>query len=118
MTQRKFDRFQCKADAQITWNDETFTGEVADLSLKGMFVKTARAVAVDEPVKVSIIFRGAEEKFSFTIPATVVRSTDTGVGLSFRRIDMDSVLCEKRATGGHEEAESLREIVGEGPGSP
>lgn len=118
MTQRKFDRFQFKAEAQITCGDATFTGEVTDLSLKGMFVKTTRAVAVNEPVKVSITFKGAEEKFSFTIPATVVRRSETGIGLSFKRIDMDSVFCEKRTAGGHEEAETLREIVGEGASLP
>lgn len=114
MTQRKFDRFSFKADAHITCKDVTFTGEVTDLSLKGLFVKTTQAVAVNEPVNVSINFKGAEEKFSFTIPATVVRRNDAGIGLSFKRIDMDSVLCEKRAADGQEKVEALKKFVGDG----
>ncbi|GAB7027109.1 PilZ domain-containing protein [Geotalea toluenoxydans] len=113
MTQRKFDRFSFKADAHITYDNVTFTGEVADLSLKGLFVKTTQVVAVNEPVRVSINFKGAKEKFSFTIPATVVHRTDTGIGLSFKRIDMDSVLCEKRAADGQEEVDALKELVGD-----
>lgn len=94
MTKRKFDRFSFKADALVTYKDRTFKGEVADLSLKGLFVHTSEVVELDEMVKVSIHFRGVDEKFSFTIPAKVVRRSEEGVGLSFQRIDIDSALLE------------------------
>lgn len=94
MTTRKFDRFSFKADALVTYKDRTFTGEVADLSLKGLFVHTSEVVELDEVVKVSIHFRGADEKFSFTIPAKVVRRSEDGIGLSFQRIDIDSAILE------------------------
>lgn len=96
MEQRKFDRFGFRAEAFITHNDETFKGEVADLSLKGLFVKTKHPLAVDDTVSVAINFDGADEKFSFSIPATVVRKTEDGIGLSFKRIDVDSVLNGKK----------------------
>jgi hypothetical protein len=94
VTKRKFDRFSFKADALVTYKDRIFKGEVADLSLKGLFVHTSEMVELDEMVKVSIHFRGADEKFSFTIPAKVVRRSEEGIGLSFQRIDIDSALLE------------------------
>lgn len=96
MEQRKFDRFGFRAEALITHNDVTFKGEVEDLSLRGLFVKTEHPLAVDDTVSVAINFDGTDEKFSFSIPATVVRTTETGIGLSFKRIDVDSVLSEKK----------------------
>ena len=96
MQQRKFDRFGFRAEALVTHNNVQFKGEVSDLSLKGLFVKTDQLLAVDDAVDVAIRFEGADEKFSFSIPATVVRTSDLGVGLSFRRIDIDSLLCEKK----------------------
>lgn len=119
MEQRKFDRFGFRAEALITHNDVTFKGEVADLSLRGLFVKTEHPLAVDDTVSVAINFDGADEKFSFSIPATVVRKTEAGIGLSFKRIDVDSVLNEKKneAAEGRSrgvEAEEFETFVGRG----
>lgn len=105
MTKRKFDRFSFKADALITYKDRVFQGEVADLSLKGLFVHTSEVVDLNEVVKVSIHFRGADEKFSFTIPAQVVRKCEEGIGLSFKRIDINSAILE-----------SYGEMLGDGGG--
>lgn len=113
MEQRKFDRFGFRAEALITHNGVTFRGEVADLSLRGLFVKTDHPLAVDDTVSVAIKFEGADEKFSFSIPATVVRTAENGIGLSFKRIDVDSVLNEKKS-GASERGNEFEAFVGGG----
>lgn len=105
VAKRKFERFTFKADALITYKGQTFAGEVADLSLKGLFVFTSEVIELHEIVNVGIHFKGCDEKFSFTIPAKVARRTEEGIGLSFQRIDMDSAILE-----------TLGETLGDGIG--
>lgn len=112
MGKRKFDRTGFCAEAEITHKETSCKGTIEDLSLKGLFIRTSMAVPVNEAVAVSLGFRNESGKLSFTIPATVVRATATGVGLSFRRIDINSLLHEQVSGNELSGAEPSRIYVG------
>jgi PilZ domain len=89
---RLFDRVDCKALALVKAGNITIRGEVENLSLKGLFVKTCSTIPMDESVDVTIYFLGDSARLSFSLEGKVVRVTDDGIGLSFRRIDVDSLI--------------------------
>jgi hypothetical protein len=70
----------------------TIRGEVENLSLKGLFVKTCSTIPMNETVDVTLYFLGDTERLSFNLQGKVVRITDEGIGLSFKRIDVDSLI--------------------------
>jgi hypothetical protein len=89
---RLHDRVDCRALALVKAGNVTIRGEVENLSLKGLFVKTLSRIPMDESVDVTIYFLGDSARLSFNLEGTVVRVTEDGIGLSFRRIDVDSLI--------------------------
>lgn len=91
MEHRRFSRVECRAEALIKYKDISFLGEVENLSLKGLFVRTDQRIEVGEPVEVSVFFYGSSANLSFSLRGTVVRESDEGIGINFRKIDIGSV---------------------------
>lgn len=92
MNARQHDRVDCRALALVKAGNVTIRGEVENLSLKGLFVKTCSTIPLDESVDVTIYFLGDSARLSFSLEGKVVRVTDEGIGLSFRRIDVNSLI--------------------------
>ncbi|RNC68153.1 MAG: PilZ domain-containing protein [Desulfuromonadales bacterium] len=92
MEKRKFERVDLRTEAVICHRGVTFKGEVENLSLKGLFVRTDKKVPLNEQVDVSMFFYGSASELSFSLEASVVRATDEGIGLNFRKIDIDSLV--------------------------
>lgn len=97
MEKRKFERIDFRSEAIIRHNGTTFRAEVENLSLKGLFVRTDQKIAINEQVDVSMFFFGSSAELSFSLEANVVRITDDGFGLNFRKIDMDSLVHSEAA---------------------
>lgn len=91
MEKRKFERVDLRTEAVIRHRGITFTGEVENLSIKGLFVKTDQKIPLSERVDVSMFFYGSAAELSFSLEANVVRVTDEGIGLNFKKIDIDSL---------------------------
>lgn len=91
MEKRMFERVALKTEAIIRHRGVTFKGEVENLSLKGLFVRTDQTIPLGEEVDVSMFFFGSSAELSFSLEASVVRATAEGIGLSFRKIDIDSL---------------------------
>ena len=92
MEKRKFERVDLRTEAVVRHRDVIFRGEVENLSLKGLFVRTDQKIPLHEKVDVSMHFHGSSSELSFSLEANVVRATDEGIGLNFRKIDIDSLV--------------------------
>ena len=97
MEKRKFERIDLRTEAVIRHHGVTFKGEVENLSLKGLFVRTSHKIPINEKVDVAMMFFGSSAELSFSLEANVVRSTDEGIGLNFRKIDIDSLVRSESA---------------------
>lgn len=89
---RQFERVDCRTEALVTYYDLSFKGEVENLSLKGLFVKTDQKVDMNEPVGVTVYFNGESGQFSFSLQGKVVHVAENGIGVNFQKIDMDSLV--------------------------
>lgn len=111
---RKFERVDLRTEAVVRHQDVTFRGEVENLSLKGLFVRTDQKIPLNEKVDVAMFFQGSSSELSFSLEAKVVRATDEGLGLNFRKIDIDSLVrSEVAATaGGSDQRRVIEEFYG------
>lgn len=113
---RQFERVDCRTEAEINHNGRTIKGEVENLSLKGLFVKTAEKIGVDEQVAVTVFFSGNSGQFSFSLKGKVVHSSENGLGINFQKIDVDSLVHTMNAPGDAtaEEISGFCSCLGEG----
>lgn len=93
---RGHERTDCQTKAMISYKGASIMGEVENLSLKGLFVKTDHKIDVDEQVEISIYFYGADSDLSFSLQATVIRAAENGLGFTFQKIDVDSLAIKKK----------------------
>lgn len=96
MSKRRFERTDCQTEAEIRYKGAVIKGEVENLSLKGLFVKTDEKIDVDEQVEISIFFHGADSDLSFSLQANVMRVAEHGLGFHFQKIDVDTLALAKR----------------------
>lgn len=111
---RKFERIDLRTEAVIRHRGVTFKGEVENLSLKGLFVRTNQKIPINEQVDVSMFFYGSSSELSFSLEANVVRITDEGIGLNFRKIDIDSLISSDQTvtTSGSDRKRVIEEFYG------
>lgn len=87
---RKFFRVAFAIETCFTYQNQPYQGEVRDLSLKGMFVKTIAQVAIDQILRFTIHLSGDNTDFSMQLNGVVVRITPEGLGIRFEPIDLES----------------------------
>ena len=73
-----------------TKDQVTLEGNSKDLSLKGIFVSTPRRFARGTSCFVKIYLTGGIEKIELLVEGTIVRQTDTGIGIVFNAMDVDT----------------------------
>ena len=86
MSTRKFSRVKISAVATIEYDDQTISGDIMEISMMGLFVKTDAKIPIDQPVHVKA--RYLKKEFHF--PATVIYGKDHGLGLKINEIDLPS----------------------------
>lgn len=91
MDNRQFKRIAFNATVLITYGETSFTGKVENLSLRGLFVKTDQKVPLHETVNVTLSFSGNRADLSLGMEGKVVRVTDDGLGLNFKKVSIDSL---------------------------
>lgn len=80
---RRFTRVALKTRAAVTGASSKVEGEVENLSLSGVYVRTPGRLAVGEDVHVAMLLSGPSTELSVELAATVVRQDDDGFGLRF-----------------------------------
>jgi hypothetical protein len=93
MNSREFTRINLSEWGTITYNNETFGGQVENISLRGLFIQTSTQLPLYEPVDVSV-HHEIDKSMDFT--ATVVRLDETGLGLLIDKMDVDSLVYLKK----------------------
>ncbi len=66
------------------------TGDLKNLSLKGMFVKSKKKLPKDSTCQTEIILSGSSSNLRLKITGTVIHNTDDGFGIRFDAMDTDS----------------------------
>ena len=87
MEQRNFTRVNFSAAAAIRCKDQVFLGDIANVSLQGLFIKTNGKIPLNLPVDVTVY---TYPKISFHLHADVVRQEWNGLGIRINKIDMQS----------------------------
>lgn len=85
---RNFARLALHAKANIMHHDQTVEGEVENLSMKGVFIKTTQFMEIDDTVAVTI-YHTLTPQVLCDLKAKVVRLNDKGVGLQFEKTLLD-----------------------------
>ncbi len=65
-------------------------GSSKDLSLKGVFVNTDKKIEIGSGCNVKIFLSGGVGDIELAMEARVARVVETGLGLSFEAMDVDS----------------------------
>jgi PilZ domain len=89
MENRYFTRVDCGQCASIKHDNQTFLGDVKNVSLQGLFIKTPEKIPLHTPVEITVFF---SQKTSMYLNANVVRCEDTGIGIQISGIDVKSFL--------------------------
>jgi hypothetical protein len=90
---RKYSRvgFATQIEIDLATKDQArLEGNSKDLSLKGIFVSTPIKFERGTPCSVKIYLTGAIERIELLIEGTIVRQTDTGIGILFNSMDVDT----------------------------
>ncbi len=91
MEKRQFKRVVFRTEAIVHYGDKTFTGEVTDLSLRGMFVRLPLDIPLGQAVKAKILLSGSTSELSIQVDGIVVRHQgENGIGIEFHEMDADS----------------------------
>jgi hypothetical protein len=85
---RNFARLALHAKANLHVQDEVLEAEVENLSMKGVFVTSARRMDIDDKLSVTI-YHTLTPQILCDLKAKVVRVTDRGMGLQFEKTLLD-----------------------------
>ena len=90
---RKYSRVGFATEIKIvlkTKEQLVLEGNSKDLSRKGLFVSTDELFEPGTLCSVKIYLTGGVEKIELSIDGTIVRQTDTGIGIVFNSMDVDT----------------------------
>lgn len=88
MTERGFSRLPIHLEATITFNGTVIEGELDNISLKGVFVRTAQKVPLHDPVIITI-YHHSKDRQICRMRGHIVRETPEGIALEFDRTILD-----------------------------
>ncbi len=90
MEKRNDTRIHFDVKGSVEHGGTTYTGNIENLSMKGMFLKTDASIAAESEVKVRIHLSGASSELVVYINGSVARADSSGIAVVFDRIDLDS----------------------------
>jgi len=90
---RKYSRVGFATEIKIVLKNKDkveLEGNSKDLSRKGLFVSTDKRFEPGTLCSVKIYLTGGVDKIELLIDGTIVRQTDTGIGIVFNSMDVDT----------------------------
>lgn len=90
MDRRECTRTIFRSVATLTADDISAAGEVADLSMSGMFVAADQPIPAGTDLDAEIRLTGSSTSLAIRCAARVVRCNDNGLAVSFGEMDLDS----------------------------
>lgn len=79
-------------EAIIRYRHKSFRGEVQNISLNGMFIRTGEKIAAGEIVEVMVSLTGDSSCLSINLEGVVLRTGEEGIALQYREVDLDAFI--------------------------
>ncbi|MFZ5649845.1 MAG: PilZ domain-containing protein [Bacillota bacterium] len=92
MEKRSLSRVLFGTKAVIMYRGAEVDGEVENLSLNGMFIKTQQKIPDGEVVEITIHLAGDTSSLSIDLEGKVIREAENGIGLMYQKVDLDSFI--------------------------
>ena len=89
---RKFTRVPFLIKAAIDFQGEEIIGDVDNLSLRGLYVRTPTPIAVGEELPLCLTLSGTSPKISFWLRGRVSRATAGGLGIEIVETDLPAFI--------------------------
>ncbi len=83
-------RVECTVEPMVEGLEPFKADSTRDISLKGLYVETAKRLPVDTPCTLRLRLSGTTSELILTIKAKVVRTDGQGMAFLFESIDIDS----------------------------
>jgi hypothetical protein len=92
MNKRNFSRVIFNTNATVTKDNLSFTGEVKNLSLKGIYISTKdiSSLCLKDLVHINFNLLGTTSKISLSLEGIVKHIDQNGIGVEFTTLDLDS----------------------------
>jgi hypothetical protein len=87
MEKRNFTRVEFSEGASIKHENQLFFGDIKNVSLQGLFIKTSHEVPLHSPLQVTVYF---SPNTSIYLNANVVRCEENGIGVQIKGMDVNS----------------------------
>lgn len=87
MEKRNFTRVEFSECASIKHEDQVFFGDIKNMSLQGLFIKTDQVKPLNAAVEITVYLT---PESSFRLHANVVRCEETGIGMRISKMDVHS----------------------------
>jgi hypothetical protein len=79
-------------NAELSFGGQTLTGEVRNLSLKGMLVDVITEVPANTELDIKIYLSGTSSSLTLGMKGRVVRHDENGLAVLFKEIDVESFI--------------------------
>lgn len=89
---RKFTRVRFIIKALVDYQGKHLTGEVADLSLRGLFIKMPDPIPAGQPVSVILRLSSNSSDLKVCLTGKVARVAPDGIGIAVEHMDLDSFI--------------------------
>ena len=83
MDKRNFIRVNFSAAASINFNGQVIAGDIENLSLHGLFIKTSREIPLNTPLDVTV---HPDSNASFNLKVSAVRRNCSGLGMQIQEM--------------------------------
>ncbi len=90
MDKRTEKRINFNVTGTVEYNGSSCSGDIENLSMKGMFLKACEDIPLDTAVKITINLSGASSELVVHIDGKITRQDSDGIAVLFDRIDLDS----------------------------
>ena len=92
MEKRELIRVPFQIDTTILFENQTFTGKIENLSLKGMFILTDGQFKLQDIIQITLHLAGESSDLEISVTGVIVRKTEKGIGVQFEKVDLDSFI--------------------------
>jgi hypothetical protein len=90
--QRRKVRVEFRSEATVTYKEKTITGNISNLSMKGLLLESTERFPVDETVDITIKLSGSTTDLSVRILGKVLRHEENGMAIEFKEMELDSFI--------------------------
>ena len=89
---RRHTRIMFQTKAELTLAGQIITGEVDNLSLKGMLLHTTHKVKTGQKLNLTIFLSSSSSELSLSIKGQVVRLDKNSLAIEFIEMDLDTFI--------------------------